>query len=186
MKRAWLPLVVLSIVAAGLLGCNAAPDHAATHSDTLEPYTCGTVTRLHTFGDIYLASQPSADDFALARDAGVKTVVNLRHESENTDFDERQLTTDMGFTYINLPFSKPEELTDALFDSARQQFNAAEKPLMVHCSSANRVGAVWIPWRVLDGGLTFDQALAEAKTIGLRSDAFEQSARDYIAAHPND
>jgi hypothetical protein len=42
------------------------------------------------------------------------------------------------------------------------------------------VGAVWLAHRVLDGGLSYDDALKEAKTVGLKTPAFEEKVKDYI------
>ena len=36
----------------------------------------------------------------------------------------------------------------------------------------------------LDGGLTLDEAAAEARTIGLKTAEYEAKARDYVARHP--
>jgi len=157
--------------------------HFAITTDALEPYECGTITTLHTLGGVFLASQPKPEDFAQAKKGGVKTVINLRHAAEITDFDEKQIVEAQGLTYINLPWNGPEELTDAIVDQSRALLKTAERPILLHCSSANRVGAVWIPYRVLDGGLSWDAALAEAKTVGLKSPDFEAKANDYIARH---
>jgi protein tyrosine phosphatase (PTP) superfamily phosphohydrolase (DUF442 family) len=70
-----------------------------------------------------------------------------------------------------------------VFVEARKQLKAAERPILLHCGSANRVGAVWLPYRVLDAGLAWDAALAEAKTIGLRTPALEAKAMDYVQRH---
>jgi protein tyrosine phosphatase (PTP) superfamily phosphohydrolase (DUF442 family) len=58
-----------------------------------------------------------------------------------------------------------------------------ERPLLFHCASANRVGALWLPYRVLDNGITYDAALAEAKQVGLRAPGMETKAKDYIERH---
>jgi ubiquinone/menaquinone biosynthesis C-methylase UbiE len=57
---------------------------------------------------------------------------------------------------------------------------------MLHCGSANRVGAVWLTYRVLDQGVPIETAIEEAKTIGLRSPEYEAKARDYIHRHADD
>lgn len=159
----------------------AAPaEHKAITTDKLEPYECGTITRLHTLGGVFLASQPKAEDFAQAKKGGVKTVINLRHASEIKDFNEQKVVEDEGLAYINLPWDGPAELTDEVFDKAREHLRTAERPILLHCSSANRVGAVWLPHRVLDGGLSWDDALAEAKIVGLKSADYEAKAKDYI------
>ena len=79
----------------------------------------------------------------------------------------------------SLPLCVPREV----FDQAREQLKTAERPILLHCASANRVGAVWLPYRVLDGGLSWDHALAEAKTVGLKSPDYEAKAKDYIQRH---
>ena len=158
-------------------------EHKAVTTDKLEPYVCGTITRLHTLGGVFLASQPKPEDFAQAKKSGVKTVINLRHAVEIKDFDEQKVVEAEGLTYVNVPWDGPEELTDAVFDKAREQLKTAQRPILLHCGSANRVGAVWLPFRVLDGGLTWDEALAEAKTVGLKSPDYEAKAKDYVQRH---
>lgn len=71
-------------------------------------------------------------------------------------------------------------MTDEVLDRARAELKAAPRPILMHCASANRVGAVWLPYRVLDGGLSWDDAVAEAKVVGLRSAELEAKARDYV------
>jgi hypothetical protein len=53
----------------------------------------------------------------------------------------------------------------------------------LHCASANRVGAVWIPFRVLDQGIELEAAVAGAKAIGLETPEYEAKARDYVERH---
>jgi hypothetical protein len=50
----------------------------------------------------------------------------------------------------------------------------------MHCHSGNRVGAIWLAWRVLDGGLAWDKALDEAHEVGLKTPAFETRVKDYV------
>ncbi len=161
----------------------AASPPAAIPAAALEPARLGAIRRLHALGGVFAASQPAALDLELAQEAGVRTVVNLRHESEVTDFDEPALARALGLTYVSIPWSGVDELTDEVFDRAREVLQTAERPLLLHCHSANRVGAVWLPWRVLDGGLSWDAALAEAEQVGLKTPAFVDRARDYVLRH---
>ncbi len=176
-------------LAVGLAGC-ATPavvksGEMAVKTETLEPYECGTVKRLHTFGGIFLASQPQAADFEQAQTGGIVTVVNMRHakEMEGLDFDEAAVLADLDIEYIMLPWNGADELTDEVLDRGRELLNTAKRPLLVHCSSANRIGPIWIAWRVLDGGIGYEDALAEAKMIGIRTPAYAPKAKDYIARH---
>lgn len=147
----------------------------------LEPAKCGSVKQLHAFDDIFLAGQPGEADFAEFKKRGVKTVLNLRTKEE-MDFDEAKAVKGLGLEYHHVPIASPDALTDENFDKLRKLLNdKQERPLLLHCASANRVGAVWLAHRVLDGGLTYDAALAEAKIVGLKSPAMETKAKDYIA-----
>lgn len=151
-----------------------------------EPAALGSTERVHSCQGVLLASQPAAPDFAVLADQGYRSVLNLRSEPEMTqlDFDERELLEEQGLNYYHVGFAGADELTDDIFDRTRQILNDSENhPILVHCASANRVGAVWLAHRVIDHGLDYDAALEEAKTIGLRSDALEELARDYIARH---
>jgi uncharacterized protein (TIGR01244 family) len=156
------------------------PAKSAQAKEKLEPYECGKVERLHTLGGIFLASQPQKEDFKQAADNGIKTVINLRDPKE-IDWDEAALVKAVGLEYVNLPFRSAKELSDEIFDKSRKLLaDKSKRPLLLHCASANRVGALWLAHRVLDDGVKYDDALAEAKTVGLKLPALEQKAKDYI------
>lgn len=147
----------------------------------LEPAKCGSVKQLHVLDDIYLAGQPSAEDFQEFKKRGVKSVLNLRTKEE-MDFDEAKTLKSLGLEYHHIPIAGSDSLTDENFDKLRKLLNEKEqRPMLLHCTAANRVGAVWLAHRVLDGGLAYDAALAEAKTVGLKAPALEAKAKDYIA-----
>lgn len=178
-----VPMAALLCLAA--CGGEAKPVEAAQGAlpvtETLEPYEWGKIARLNTLGGVFLASQPAPDDFRTAKDDGIKTVVDLRPSGENTEFDEPGLVAELGMEYVNAGFASPDTLTDAIFAQVRTILtDDAKKPILLHCKSANRVGAVWIAHRVLDDDLTWDAALAEAKTIGLKSPPLEAVAKLYV------
>ncbi len=179
MNRHWLatlPFLALS-------ACSSTPPPAAAQpvsTDKLESASIGSIERVHTCAGVYLASQPTAADFHKLRDEGVRTVINLRPESEDKGFDEPALMSELGLRYVSIPFASPDQLTDTVFTRARDMLGRAEKPILIHCHTANRVGAIWLARRVLDDGLSYAAALAEAREIGLKSTALEAKARDYI------
>ncbi|MSR75648.1 MAG: hypothetical protein EXS14_09305 [Planctomycetes bacterium] len=90
------------LVVAGAMACSKADtpvaEHKAITTEKLEPYECGTITRMHTLGGVFLGSQPKPEDFAQAKKGGVKTVINLRHAAEIKDFDEKQVVEAAGLT----------------------------------------------------------------------------------------
>lgn len=148
---------------------------------TLEAVPLGNIRNTHQLGDVWFGGQPSTEDFALLKAAGVKTIINLRHDAENEGMVEATVVSATEMGYIHIPFSGQDQLTDDIFEAVRQELKTAERPLLLHCASANRVGATWLPYRVLDEGVPFEEALREAKEIGLRSPGYEERARQYIA-----
>lgn len=139
------------------------------------------IRNVHQLDDIYLAGQPSEEGLQTAKAEDIRTVVSLRHANEMTDFDEPKAVEEAGLTYVHLPWNGEGELTDNVFQKARELFAWAERPMLMHCGSANRVGALWVPWRVLGGNIGLEDVMAEAKIIGLKSTAYEQKAREYIS-----
>ena len=179
MKQLALFLITLPsmLLLATVLFAAPKPD---TVVNKLEPCECGNVKNIHRFGNIYLAGQPQADDFRIAHEMGIKSVLSIREQSE-LDWDEKKVVEDLGMKYFHVPFRGPEKLTDNVFAKTRKLFTDKSKhPIMVHCGSANRVGAVWLAHRVLDGGITKEAALAEAKKVGLRTPGYIDKVHDYI------
>ena len=75
----------------GKKGVRLLAQHLLLSCHAILPHECGEITRLHTYKDVLLASQPTASDFEQAQKSGVKTVINLRHPDEIKDFDEKQV-----------------------------------------------------------------------------------------------
>jgi uncharacterized protein (TIGR01244 family) len=173
-------LMICTLSIADGAGPTTAPSTSPSAAAKLEPTICGKIARVHRLADVYLAGQPSAEDLAEAKKLGIKTVLNLRPNAEQKGFDERAAVEAAGMAYLHIPIAGPDDLTDETFDIARKQLKKAERPLLLHCATANRVGAIWLPFRVLDDGIAFDAALAEAKTVGLRNPAMEAKAKGYI------
>lgn len=146
----------------------------------LEAAKLGSTINVHAFGKSLLCGQPTADDFAEAKKRGVKVVVTLRTESEVT-WDEAGTVKGLGLEFHRFGFLAPDTLSDAIFDdSLKLLANSEKSPVMLHCGSANRVGAVWLAHRVLNDGLPIEDAQKEAKTVGLRTAGYEERALAYI------
>jgi len=175
------PLLALFALAACGSPRSTIPPELAT--EQLEERSLAETPNVHVFDGILTAGQPSAQGLAAARDLGVRTVFNIRkpEEMQKLDFDEATTVVDLGMSYVQLPWGSAAELDDGVFERTRAILNELERPILYHCASANRVGATWIPWRVLDGGVDLEAAVLEAKAIGLRSAEYEAKARDYVA-----
>lgn len=143
----------------------------------------GATRNVHSCGSLLVAGQPAPEDVEVIKAKGIKRVVTLREAGE-IDWDEAALVKRAGLDFIAVPFALPDSLTDQVFDKVRGLLRDADKtPTLLHCGSANRVGAVWLTHRVLDQGVPLEAALAEARQIGLKTPAYEERAREYIKQH---
>ncbi|MBI2822919.1 MAG: protein tyrosine phosphatase family protein [Acidobacteria bacterium] len=134
--------------------------------------------------DFATAGQPSEAAFAKLAANGFRSVLNLRTPREGFDLErERQAVEYAGLRYLSIPVesSAPEpEQADQFLELVGRKEN---HPMLIHCSSANRVGAFWMIHRILDQGWNADKALEEATRIGLSSPVLKQFALDYVSAH---
>lgn len=123
--------------------------------------------------------QPTAGDLERLAAAGYRSVVDLRPSSEPRGFDEQAAVKKAGLTYEQIPVTA-QTLNDAHFDRFRQFVgDPANRPMLVHCASANRVGALLLPYLLLDEHRTPDEALALARQVGLRSQDLTDAALRY-------
>jgi len=167
----------------------AAADRTSTDTKnpvaTLETYSCGDIARVHYSDGVLLASQPSVEGLVAAQIDGVQTIINLRYDEETTMLQaEQNVVEALGMKYIHVPWEGGEELTDEVFDTMIHLLKTERRPILLHCDKyANRVGAVWLPYRVLEDKLSVDEAAVEAIKIGLHNDDYEALAREYAEAH---
>jgi uncharacterized protein (TIGR01244 family) len=127
--------------------------------------------------------QPTLAQLAELKAQGITTVINLRAVGEN-GFDapaEEAEVKKLGMKYVHIPVSNQAGPKDEQADEfLKVTDDAKNRPVFIHCGSANRVGAFFMIRRVLRDGLTFDAAKTEATKIGLRSAALEEFAKQYV------
>ena len=148
---------------------------------TLSPALAATLANGHMPMDgILTAGQPRADQFASLAAEGIATVIDIRAPDEPRGFDEPAAVRAAGMEYHNMPVVAGS-LTSAEFDQVRALLRAPDKrPVLFHCASANRVGALLMPYLVLDEQRSPDDALRIANDVGLRSDELARTAFEYI------
>ncbi len=146
----------------------------------LQKKPLGDMQPVHVLGDVYLAGQPTPADLPLFREHGIKTVITLRKTAE-VPWDEAAAVTKLGMKYVQVPFQDPSELRPEVFEKVLKVLRDKKRgPTVLHCGSANRVGAIWYAYRVLDDKLTPEAALQEAKVVGLRTPAYFEKAQAYV------
>jgi uncharacterized protein (TIGR01244 family) len=139
----------------------------------------GAARPIHQFGRYYLAGQPAEADLAAWKDRGVRTVLTLRTPGE-IDWDEKAAVEALGMKFVSIPFRGADTLGDQQIEQALAALaDDAHGPILLHCATSNRVGAIWYAHRVRHDGLSPEDALAEAKQIGLRNTALTDVVNAY-------
>ncbi len=118
----------------------------------------------------YIANAGLLHDGGLeeAQRLGFKLVVDLRGVNEKGVSEEKNLAGTLGINYFNIPVTEraPEwGQVDALAALIHDPFNY---PVLVHCVSSNRSGAIWALYRARVGVSPFT-AVEEGQTAGLAS-----------------
>jgi uncharacterized protein (TIGR01244 family) len=125
--------------------------------------------------------QPSDQAFSKLAANGFRSVLNLRTAAEGVDLEkERTLVEQSGMRYINIPVVTSAPKAEQVDEFIRVVKDKANHPMLIHCRSANRVGAFMMIYLVVDQGWTEAKAEEEAIKIGLKNEELKSFARDYI------
>jgi uncharacterized protein (TIGR01244 family) len=121
---------------------------------------------LHPVDGLTAAGQPNEHQFQLVSEAGYQAVIDLRGTDENRGLDEAALLEKLGLDYVVLPLSTPDAINmdnAAKLDAILSGFDG---PVLLHCGSGNRVGALLALRQSLHGA-DDAAALAYGKSAGL-------------------
>ena len=94
--------------------------------------------------DVAIAGQPSAEQLAQLKQDGFSSVVNLRPASEQAGFNEQAEVGRLGLGYFHIPIADARALTREAVTALDEVLQARENlPVLVHCGSGNRAGALF-------------------------------------------
>ena len=128
------------------------------------------------------AGQPKAEAFARLARQGFRAVLNLRTAGEGAEA-ERELVEKAGMRYLNIPVVSANPNPEQVPEFIKAVKEPSNQPMLIHCGSAQRVGAFWMIYRVIEQGWPEEKALEEATKIGLTRPELIKFAKDYIAGH---
>ncbi|MCY4264834.1 MAG: protein tyrosine phosphatase family protein [Gammaproteobacteria bacterium] len=124
------------------------------------------------------SGQPTASQLETAAAAGLKYVINLRTPQEDVDFDEAEVVESLGMEYFSIPVatggSGVTTENAASLQELLGRFNG--EPVLVHCASGNRVGAL-MALSAFSGGATIDKAMENGARWGMTSEGMQQRVR---------
>lgn len=131
---------------------------------------------------LYTAGQPDAGAWSVAARHDVTTVIDLRPEGEMKGRDEATEVAAAGLAYHRLPVAGADDVNTANAEQLQRLIAQAPGPVLVHCASGNRVGALLALGAAKDDGMTTDHAIAFGREAGLGS--LELRVREVLESGP--
>jgi len=141
-----------------------------------EPAFAEPRTGLHTGG------QPDERQLESFAAQGVRTVIDLRGADEARGYDEKAVAARLRLRYVGLPIAGAGALTAANAAALKQALAASDGPVLLHCASGNRVGALLALMASTREGMDAESALALGRRAGLKS--LEPVVREKLGLPP--
>ncbi|MBV6623004.1 MAG: protein tyrosine phosphatase family protein [Rivularia sp. (in: Bacteria)] len=136
--------------------------------------------------DIAVSGQVTTQQLQQAAFAGFKSVLNLRAPDENSLMkDEQKQVENAGLNYTNIPV-KVEKIDDELIDQILEKIDQLPKPLLIHCASGMRAGAMALMNIAIHEEMTTQEAFQTAQKLGFdcsSSPKLKEILEQYIDKH---
>jgi len=151
----FIRIVTLMLGVAAVAGCESDPaEELMNRADPLP----GVVT----------SGQPNQESIRELADAGYVAVIDLRAPDEDRGFDEKAVVEATGMSYITLPIAGAAGVTYENASLLDDILGNADGPVLLHCASSNRVGAL-LSLRARMHGASAEEALELGNEAGLSS-----------------
>lgn len=130
---------------------------------------------------------PGREALREAADEGFRSVVNMREADERHELEpdeERRAAEEAGLIYLHHPVSG-RHLSDEVVDEFRRKATQMPAPMLVHCASGKRSGAVVMMHMAAETGMSGDEVIEKAASMGFECDTpgLEQFVRNYADRH---
>jgi uncharacterized protein (TIGR01244 family) len=164
-----LPIVIAAVCAA--LTAAAAPAETPEHAAGIANYK-----RLHA--GLAAGGTISPEALRELKAMGFQTVIDLRTEAEGT-LKEKAAVEALGLRYVSVPVTAASLSVADVKAVAGVLGDPKAAPVLMHCASSNRVGAVYGAVQRLEGK-TAAEAEAAARQAGLSSEAMAEAMRRVV------
>jgi protein tyrosine/serine phosphatase len=128
---------------------------------------------------VYRGAQPSEQGFKNLAKLGIKTVVDLRQPGD-LSWNEEKIVRAAGMEYVTVPMHGMETPSNEKVVKVLALLeDTSTGPVFVHCKrGADRTGAVIACYRMEHDRWKNEQALSEAKSLGMSF--FERAIQRYV------
>jgi uncharacterized protein (TIGR01244 family) len=127
---------------------------------------------------ITAAGQPNENGLKELADSGYAAVIDLRTEGEDRGLDEQAVVESLGMDYVSLPIAGRGALNLENAEKLDHILSQYDEPVLVHCGSSNRVGALFA-LREKTNGADDEDALAFGRSAGMTS--LEDTVKERLA-----
>jgi len=155
-------LILSSLVSSAFASDNA--PFASVFGDNIKNYNRAT-SKIVTSG---VLTEKGIDQLS---EHGFKTIIDLRTKAEGTATEEKYVQEKGSIKYINVPYNG-SSITDEQLDLFTKHIDESEYPLIIHCGSGNRVGAMWSSYRIKKG-VPSNIAIEEGFAAGMRKEMLD-------------
>jgi len=112
------------------------------------------------------AGQPDQAALAVFSENGYVAIIDMRGEAENRGMDERAVVESLGMDYVLLPIASEDDISFENAQKLDELLAAYDGPVLIHCASGNRVGAL-LALRQSVNGADDEAAIEYGKQGGL-------------------
>ena len=133
---------------------------------------------VHPVNGVTAAGQPDEAGLKVFAESGYAAVIDLRTADEDRGMDEPAVVEDLGMDYVNLPIGR-DGITFANARALKDAIASYDQPVLVHCASSNRVGALFALQAFSETG-DAEQALEVGRAAGMTR--LEETVKGLISA----
>jgi protein tyrosine phosphatase (PTP) superfamily phosphohydrolase (DUF442 family) len=124
---------------------------------------------LYRYQNFYLGGQPTYETLIWLRSHGVKTIINLRSEKENTEFsgsafNEVDIARATGFEYYSVPVDGIKDYTPEKLASLATLLVSNDSTL-IHCASGGRATDFFMAYLVKNKGYSVNEAVGVGRQL---------------------
>jgi uncharacterized protein (TIGR01244 family) len=127
------------------------------------------------------SGQPNVQSLESLANSGYTTIIDLRRPEEDRGIDERSAVEGLGMSYVSLPVDGANGVTFENADALTRLIAEADGPVLVHCGSGNRAGALLALGEKLNGA---DNEAAVAFGLEAGLTGLEPTVRERLETGP--
>ncbi len=152
---------------------------AQSYQVNVDAITSAEIANLSVQENLVFASgQPTQEQIGVLASSGIRHVISLRTPGE-IDWNESEVVQSEGMEFYSIPTSGRDGVTPENAETLEQLLARLDgQPVLVHCGTSNRVGALKAVTARETEGASIEDALAQGRRWGLTG--MEERVKDIL------